>query len=134
MRIRPDGTDLVGTVVVTMVLGVVVLTALFAALQIVTGELNMADVLHHLPRPVAAVFVDDADDAMTLDCDGLDETDPDAVTRYAADRGLEVEHVPAGAAPVRLAGVEFVFWRDRLIAYAEGEPPPPVDAGTVCPG
>ena len=134
MRIRPDGERLLATVLGTVLLGVVVLGLLFTALQIVTGQLNTADILHRLPKPVAAMFVDDPDQTMTLDCDDLDETDPDAVARYAAEQGLSVEYVPPGDVPARLAGVEWAFWRERLVAYADAEQPPPREGGTSCPG
>lgn len=134
VRIRPDGERLVATVVGMVLLGVVVLGMLFTAMQIVTGQLNTADILHRLPKPVAAVFVEDPDEAMMLDCDDLDETDPAAVERYAGEHGLAVEYVPAGEEPASLAGVEWVYWRDRLVAYADGVAPPAPGGGSSCPG
>lgn len=134
MRIRPDGEHLLISVLGTVGLGLLVVVALFAAMQIVTGQLNVADILHRLPKPIAASFVDDPDEAMRLGCDGLDETDPAAVARYAGEHGLEVEYVPSGAVPQRLAAVDWIFWRERLVAYAEGEAPPAPGPGTACPG
>lgn len=81
-----------------------------------------------------AGFVDDPDEAMRLDCDGVDETDPAAVARYAAEHGLTVAYVPDGAVPRRLAGAEWLHWRERLVAYAEGEPLRPAGGRTACPG
>jgi hypothetical protein len=99
-------------------------------LQVLTGQLNMADVLHRVPKPLAALVVGDPDEAMRLDCDGVDETDRDAVARYAAEHGLDLEHVPAGGVPARLAAVDWIYWRDRLVADADGEAPPARPGGS----
>lgn len=134
MRARPDPERLAATAAVTVVAGLLLLAALFTGSQIASGQLNMADVLRRLPKPVAAVVVDDPDEARPLDCDGLDETDPDQLERYAAQHGLDLEYEPAGETPQHLAAVEWIYWRDRLVAYAEGAPAPEHRPGGSCPG
>lgn len=133
-RIRPDGTALLTTVLVALPAAVLVLGGLFLGLQVVTGQLNMADVLHRVPKPLAALVVENPDEAMRLDCDDLDETEPAEVARYAAEHGLDLEFAPADEAPARLAAVEWIYWRDRLVAFADGTAEPPALPGGACPG
>lgn len=134
MRMLANGERVAAATILSVLLGVLVLGGLFLGSQIVTGALNMADVLHRLPKPVAAAFVDDPDVAMAFDCDNLDETDPDALERYAAGRGLSVVFVPAGR-PQPVVEVHWIYWRDRLVAYgADADIPATDNGGTACAG
>lgn len=133
--VRPDGPRLVWTILGLSAAGLLLLGGLFLGTQVITGQLNMADITHRLPKPMARMFVEDPDQAMVLGCDGLDETDPDAITRFAAERDLDVEFVGDGADRGRLVRVDWLFWHDRLIAFgADAAVPAPDTGGTACPG
>lgn len=122
------------TAATTTVAGVLVLGLFVTALQIVSGRLVMADVIHRLPKPVAVLFVEDPDASVPLDCDGLDERDLVAVERYAGERGLEVVYDPPDVRPTEVAAVTWVHWRDRLVVEAGEGPDLDRPGHSGCPG
>ena len=90
-----EGEDgaLLGTTLVAVLAGLLVLVLGFGALQIVTGELNAQDVVGRLPDGVRSWWyarqpLDEGTAAIA--CPDLDESDPAALLAHLEDAGLEV--------------------------------------------
>ncbi len=118
--------------------GVVAIAAILLGGALASGKMNMQDVYSRVPRPVAAWLVEDPDEVMRLQCDGLDERDPQAVEALAAKHGLTVVYEPADAEIGALRRVDWIYWRDRLVATiaAPDEELPSRDprVNGACPG